>query len=170
MATVAGRDLKREVEGMPVDLIGEFSRRTQAIESLIAGQGGRVRDGPGPGSDQRGAGPHHWLAWGETRRAKTHRSLGEMTDEWTERARPWVGERPVIVGGDPVPDAADLPVLRSDDLTDDMLADVARAALCARSEIRSQRSPRPTSAPMWSASCTGCGSPEASGPRWPTGR
>ncbi len=82
----------------------------------------------------------HRVAWGETRRAKTHRSLGEMTDEWTARARPWVGDQPASWVAT-LCDRVDLPVLRSDDLTEEMLADVARAALHARSETRSVFTP-----------------------------
>jgi conjugative relaxase-like TrwC/TraI family protein len=140
MATVAGRDLKREVEGVPVDLIGEFSRRTQAIESLIAVKVAEFETARGRAPTNTELARIHRLAWGQTRRAKTHRSLREMTDEWTARARPWVGNQPAswvatLCG------RADLPVLRSDDLTDDMLADVARAALNARSESHSVFTP-----------------------------
>jgi conjugative relaxase-like TrwC/TraI family protein len=136
MATLAGRDLKREVEGVPPDLVAEFSRRTEAIEELIAR---KVRDfeaarGRPPTSGEMGA--MHRSAWGETRRSKVHRSLADMTDEWTVRAKPWVGDHPTswvsTLAG-----RSDLPALRSDDLSDEMLADVARSALQARSKTRS---------------------------------
>ena len=56
-----------------------------------------------------------------------------MSAEWVERAKPWVGEEPsswvASLAG-----RSDLPALRSDDLTDSMLRDLARAALAARSE------------------------------------
>lgn len=140
MPTVAGRDLKREVDGVPADLVGEFSQRTQAIESLIALKVAEFEAARGRRPTRVELGRIHRVAWGETRRAKTHRSLGEMTEDWTARARPWVGDQPgswvaTLCG------RVDLPVLRCDDLTDGMLADVARVALYARSQTRSVFTP-----------------------------
>ena len=55
-----------------------------------------------------------------------------MTNEWTEQARPWVGDQPTswlasLAG------RSDLPALRADDLTQAMLSDVARAGIAASS-------------------------------------
>ncbi|HZT66199.1 MAG TPA: MobF family relaxase [Acidimicrobiales bacterium] len=134
--TVAGRDVTREVEGTPVDLIAEFSRRTQAIEAVIARKTAEFASARGRKPTPVEAGRIHRAAWGETRRAKLHRSLAEMTEEWTERARPWVCDEPASWVAS-LAGRSDLPALRSDDLTDAMLDDVARAALARRSETRS---------------------------------
>jgi AAA domain len=75
----------------------------------------------------------HRAAWRETRPKKLHRPLPEMTAEWAERARPWVGEEPSAWVAS-LAGSGDLPALRADDLADAMLSDLARAALAARSE------------------------------------
>jgi hypothetical protein len=90
IATLAGRDLKREVEEVPVDLIDEFSRRTQAIENVIAIKVADFETARGRAPTSVELGRIQRAAWRETRRAKTHRSLREMTDEWSARAaRGW---------------------------------------------------------------------------------
>ena len=75
----------------------------------------------------------HRAAWRETRSKKAHRPLSEMTAEWVERARPWVGEEPTAWVAS-LAGRSDLPALRTNDLADAMLSDLARAALAARSE------------------------------------
>jgi hypothetical protein len=102
-------------------------------------------------------------AWRETRPKKAQHPLSEMTADWVERARPWVGEEPTSWVAS-LAGRSDLPALRSDDLTYPMLADLARAALLARSE-RSSVLRRRTPTPTWSASCTACSSPSVNGPR-----
>jgi conjugative relaxase-like TrwC/TraI family protein len=136
MRSVRGGDLKREIDGVAADLVAEFSRRTAAIESAKkrALANFRAEHGRAPNPSERRRIDR--AAWRQTRSAKEHRSLSEMTTEWTERARPWVGDEPVswvsTLAG-----RSDLPALRSDDLTDEMVADVAKAALWTRAEARS---------------------------------
>lgn len=133
MRTVGGGDFKREVEGVEPDLVAEFSRRRAAIEAAreravadFEAEHGR----PPKGSDWRRI---DRVAWRQSRPTKVHRSLSEMTAEWTERARPWVGDQPASWVSS-LAGRSDLPALRSDDLTDGMVADVARAAQWTRSE------------------------------------
>lgn len=133
MRTVGGRDFKREVDGVAPDLVAEFSRRRAAIlsatERAVAdfeADHGR----PPTGGEWRRI---DRAAWRQSRPAKVHRSLSEMTAEWAERARPWVGEEPTSWVSS-LAGRSDLPPLRSDDLTDEMVADVASAALWARAE------------------------------------
>ena len=130
---IAGRVAKREVEGVAPDLVAEFSRRTLAIEAVIADKAAELEAARGraPTSDELGV--IHRAAWRETRLKKVHRSVAEMTAEWAERARPWVGDEPTSWVAS-LAGRSDLPALRADDLTDAMLSDVARAALLARSE------------------------------------
>ncbi len=167
MRAIAGRVPKREVDGVAPDLVAEFSRRTKAIEGAIAKKASELEAGRGRPLTSQELGVVHRAAWRETRPKKLHRPLSEMTAEWAERAKPWMGEEPTswvasLVG------RSDLPALRSDDLTDAMLRDLAQAAL-ARGPSGARCSPRRTSTPTWSASCTGCCSPQVSGPRSPSG-
>ncbi len=130
---IAGRVAKREVDGVAPDLVAEFSRRTLVIEAAIATKAAELeaaRD-RAPTSDELGV--IHRSAWRETRLKKVHRTVAEMTAEWAERARPWVGDDPTSWVAS-LAGRSDLPVLRADDLTDAMVSDVARAALLARSE------------------------------------
>jgi conjugative relaxase-like TrwC/TraI family protein len=91
---VAGRATKREVEGVSPDMVAEFSRRTRAIEAVLAERAQAAGAERGKELTRRQLGALHGQAWRETRRKKAHRPLAEMTAEWAERARPWVGEDP----------------------------------------------------------------------------
>jgi conjugative relaxase-like TrwC/TraI family protein len=133
MRAIAGRVAKREVDGVAPDLVAEFSRRTKAIEEAITQKASEAEAVRGRPLTSQELGVLHRAAWRETRLKKSHRPLSEMTAEWVERARPWVGEEPTSWVAS-LAGRSDLPALRSDDLTDAMLGDVARAALFARSE------------------------------------
>jgi conjugative relaxase-like TrwC/TraI family protein len=130
---IAGRAVKREVDGVAPGLVAEFSQRTKAIEEAIAEMAAEAEAERGRPLTSRELGVVHRAAWRETRPAKAHRPLSEMTAEWLARAKPWVGEEPTSWAAG-LAGRSDLPALRSDDLTDAMLADLARAALAARSE------------------------------------
>jgi hypothetical protein len=133
MPAIAGRVAKREIDGVHPDLVAEFSRRTQAIEEAIAKKAAEAEAVRGRPLTSQELGVVHRAAWRETRPKKEHRPLSEMTADWLERARPWVGDEPASWVAS-LAGRSDLPALRSDDLTDAMLADLARAALVARSE------------------------------------
>jgi len=130
---IAGRVAKREVEGVAPDLVAEFSRRTLAIEAVITTKAAEFEAARGHAPTSAELGVLHRAAWRETRLKKAHRSVAEMTAEWAERARPWVGDEPTSWVAS-LAGRCDLPALRADDLSDAMLSDVARAALLARSE------------------------------------
>ncbi len=132
-SAIAGRVAKREIDGVPPDLVAEFSRRTRAIEELIAEKASEAEAVRGRPLTNNELGVLHRAAWRETRPKKAHRPLSEMTADWVERAKPWVGEEPTSWVAS-LAGRSDLPALRSDDLTDAMLRDLARAALLARSE------------------------------------
>ncbi len=137
---IAGRVAKREIEGVGPDLVAEFSRPTLAIEALITKKVAEAEKVKGRALSDDEMGVVHRQAWRETRQKKAHRSLAEMTGEWAERARPWVGDQPTSWVAS-LAGRSDLPVLRSDDLTQAVLADVARAAMAARSESTSVFTP-----------------------------
>ena len=133
MPAIAGRVAKREIDGVAPDLVAEFSRRTMAIEEAIAQKAADLeadRDRPLTSPE---LGVVHRSAWRETRPKKLHRPVSEMTAEWVGRAQPWVGKEPTSWVAS-LAGRSDLPALRSDDLTDAMLTDLAQAALAARSE------------------------------------
>jgi conjugative relaxase-like TrwC/TraI family protein len=130
---IAGRVAKREIDGVPPDLVAEFSRRTMAIEEVIAQKVSEQEADRGRPLTSNELGALHRSAWRETRPKKAHRPLSEMTADWVERAKPWVGEEPTSWVAS-LAGRSDLPALRSDDLTDAMLRDLARAALAARAD------------------------------------
>ena len=95
MRAMAGRVAKREVVGVAPELVAEFSRRTRAIEEVIAKKAAETEAARGRALTDNELGVVHRAAWRETRPKKLHRPLSEMTAEWAERARPWVGEDPL---------------------------------------------------------------------------
>jgi conjugative relaxase-like TrwC/TraI family protein len=133
---IAGRVAKREIEGVGPDLVTEFSRRTLAIEAVLTKKVDQAKAIKGRALSGDEMGVVHRQAWRETRQKKAHRSLAEMTGEWAERARASVGDQPTSWVAS-LAGRSDLPALRSDDLTEPMLADVARAAIATRSESTS---------------------------------
>jgi hypothetical protein len=70
-----------------------------------------------------------------TRQDKRHRSLACMSDEWRERAVPYVGVRPEAWVST-LRNRNDLPLLRGDELTDEMLGEVAELAVEWQAERR----------------------------------
>ena len=124
-----------EVTGVPDALLAEFSRRSSVIEDrkntlvtdFVAARGRQPTATEVIAIRQR--------ATIETRPRKTHRSLAELTSDWRERAIPYVGFEPESWVAT-LADRTDLRALRSDDLADEILADVARVALLKVSELR----------------------------------
>jgi conjugative relaxase-like TrwC/TraI family protein len=118
---------KHEMTGVPEHLIREFSQRRDMIEqhrerleSQFVAQHGRE-----PSKVERMR--LNQQANLATRQNKQHRSLADMSAEWRERAIPHVGERPEA-WVTTLRDRNDLPLLRADDLTDDILGEVADLA------------------------------------------
>ena len=71
----------------------------------------------------------------ETRPAKEHHSLGELTRGWRGRAERYIGDEPHSwVAG--LAGRNDLPLLRAGDLTDEILADAAGVAVQSVAERR----------------------------------
>ena len=124
-----------EVTGVPDALLAEFSRRTSAIEGrknvlvaeFVAARGRQPTTTEVIAIRQR--------ATIETRPEKTHRSLAELTGDWRERAIPYVGSEPESWVAT-LAHRSDLPPLRSDQIAEEMLADVARVSLQKVSDLR----------------------------------
>jgi len=126
---------KHEITGVPEALIREFSQRRRQIDAaedaLVAefeAAQGRL---PSP-VEKRHLAQQANL---QTRADKQHRSLAEMSAEWRQRAAGHVGARPEAWVTS-LRDRNDLPLLRADDLSDDMLAEAAALAVEWQGERR----------------------------------
>lgn len=128
--------IKAEVEGVPERLMEEFSQRTRDIEHGREKLLTQFRKTYGRDPNPIEFDSLNQQANQRTRASKEHRSLEELTGAWRERAEPYVGPEPAswvsTLAG-----RSDLPALRIGDLSDEMLADVARVALRRTSERRS---------------------------------
>lgn len=127
--------LRWEVAGVRDELLAEFSQRSSAIEDrkdALVAEFVKVR-----GRQPTGTEVIEIRRWStlETRPDKTHRSLEELTAAWRERATPFVGSLPESWVAS-LADRNDLPLLRSDDLADEILSDVAVVSLEKVSDMR----------------------------------
>jgi conjugative relaxase-like TrwC/TraI family protein len=124
-----------EVTGVPETLLAEFSQRAAAIEerkevlipAFVAAHGRHPTTVEIIKLRQR--------ATLETRPIKEHRPLGVMTEGWRPRAENYVGRDPQAwVAG--LSGRNDLPLLRSGDLADEILSDVAGVTIRKVAERR----------------------------------
>jgi len=135
-AATRGGMTKHEIAGVPATLMAEFSqrvamihaRRAVLIEEFTTVHGRE----PTPVEKVRLAQQANL----ETRPDKQHRSLAEMTEQWRERAAPYLDTDPVSFVTS-LKDRNDLPPLRADDLSDDMLGEVAALAAHSTAERHS---------------------------------
>jgi conjugative relaxase-like TrwC/TraI family protein len=126
---------KHEMTGVPEALIREFAQRRDMIEAWRAGlvaefvaSHGRQ---PTPVEKMR----LNQRANLATRQEKQHRSLAEMSEDWRDRAVKHVGQDPVAWVST-LHNRNDLPLLRADDLSEEMLAEVAELAVNWQAERR----------------------------------
>ena len=122
-----GGMVKTELAGVPDALMREFSQRREMIEEWRDGLVARFVTEHG-----REPSPVELMRLNQeanlaTRKDKQHRSLAEMTDDWRARAVEYVGDD-ITAWVSTLRDRNDLPVLRADDLADDILADAASVA------------------------------------------
>ena len=118
-----------EIAGVPEALMAEFSQRaeqidqwrTERVAAFVAAHGRQ----PTPVEQMR----IHQQGTLATRPGKTHRSLAELTDDWRQRADPHVRRDRQVAWVTGLKDRNDLPLLRTDDLRDPILADAAQAVL-----------------------------------------
>jgi conjugative relaxase-like TrwC/TraI family protein len=123
-----------EVTGVPEALMAEFSRRSEqvdrwraeAVEAFVAAHGRQ----PGPVEGMR----IRQAATIATRPAKSHRSLSELTEEWRDRAVRHVARERQVAWVASLAGRNDLPLLRSADLAEPILADAAEAVLAEVAE------------------------------------
>ena len=125
---------RHDVAGVPDELIEEFSQRSSQIEAakaLLVAQFARTH-GRQPTTDE--VLRLRQTATLTTRPDKQHRSLAEQTQQWRERARPFLaGDRgnagDTVAWADALRDRCSLPPIRNDDLASGLLRDAARIAL-----------------------------------------
>ncbi len=159
--------LRFEVTGVPEALMTEFSqraavieeRKTALVDDFAAAHGRQPTDVEVLRLRQR--------ATLETRPAKEHHSLGELTRRWRGRAERYIGDEPHSWVA-ALADRNDLPLLRAGDLADEILADAAGVAVQTWPSA-GPPSAGPTSWPRCTASSRGSASPRpTSGSRWPS--
>ena len=127
--------LRFEVTGVPEALMTEFSQRAAAIEDrknalvddFAAAHGRQPTSAEVLRLRQR--------ATLETRVAKEHHSLGELTRGWRGRAERYVGDDQCSWVA-ALADRNDLPLLHATDLADEILADTASVAVQTVAERR----------------------------------
>ncbi len=131
-----GGQLKVEIDGVGETLLAEFSQRRREIDAMedaltkaFTAEKGR---GPSPVEKRRLAQQANLSTRGE----KQHRSLAAMSEEWRERARPYVGDGEAWV--ETLKNRCDLlPAWRREELADVMLAEMAAVARERTAERRS---------------------------------
>ena len=123
--------LRFEVTGVPEALMAEFSQRSAAIEERKTVLIGEFVAAHGRQPTSVEVLDLRRRATLETRPAKEHHSLAEMTGGWRRRAEGYIGDDQVSwVAG--LADRNDLPLLHAGDLADGILADAAGVAVQTR--------------------------------------
>ena len=127
--------LRWEVTGVPEALMAEFSQRSVAIEERKTALIGEFVAAYGRQPTSVEVLDLRRRATLETRPAKEHHSLAEMTGSWRRRAESYIGDEQVSwVAG--LADRNDLPLLHAGDLADGILADAAGVAVQRVAERR----------------------------------
>ncbi len=127
--------LRYEVTGVPEALMAEFSSRSAAIEvrkdELVAAYASAHGHQPGDVAVLK----LRQQATLETRPAKEHRSLDELSGQWRDRAERYVGTEQTSWVAE-LAGRNDLPLLRDGDLADEILDDAAGVAVRTVAERR----------------------------------
>ena len=127
--------LRFEVTGVPEALMAEFSQRSAAIEERKTVLIGEFVAAYGRQPTSVEVLDLRRRATLETRPAKEHHSLADMTGGWRRRAEGYIGDDQVSwVAG--LADRNDLPLLHAGDLADGILADAAGVAVQRVAERR----------------------------------
>ena len=127
--------LRFEVTGVSEALMAEFSQRSAAIEERKTVLIGEFVAAYGCQPTSVEVLDLRRQATLETRPAKEHHTLAQMTSSWLQRAEGYVGnEQQSWVAG--LADHNDLPLLHAGDLADEILADVAGVAVQTVAERR----------------------------------
>ena len=118
---------KWEVAGVSKRLMDEFSQRTAAIVSAKDRLITQFEDDHGRAPTDVEVLKLRQTATLSTRRAKKGVGLGDLTEEWTARATPYLDDEPLAwvqeLGG------KDVPAFTSAEFEDEILLDIANAAL-----------------------------------------
>jgi conjugative relaxase-like TrwC/TraI family protein len=118
---------KWEVAGVAKRLMEEFSKRTTAIVSAKDRLIAQFEDDHGRAPTDVEVLKLRQTATLSTRRAKKGTGLGDLTEEWTARATPYLDDEPMAwvheLGG------RDVPAFTSAEFEDEILLDIANSAL-----------------------------------------
>jgi conjugative relaxase-like TrwC/TraI family protein len=118
---------KWEVAGVSKRLMDEFSQRTTAIVSAKDRLIAQFKEDHGRAPTDVEVLKLRQTATLSTRRAKKGVGLGDLTEEWTTRATPYLDDEPMAwvheLGG------RDVPAFTSAEFEDEILLDIANAAL-----------------------------------------
>ena len=132
-----GRSTAWEIAGVPQGLMDEFSSRTRDIEQVKE----RLVE---EYVAKHGRQPSSKVLWKirqqatlETRPAKAHYSLAELTARWRERATSHVGDDPVGWARRMLREAETEPLLRVDDLPAETIAELAEVVVAMVADRRS---------------------------------
>jgi conjugative relaxase-like TrwC/TraI family protein len=120
--------LRWEVSGVSEALMAEFSQRSVAIEKRKGALLGEFVAAYGRQPSTAQVLELRRRATLETRPAKEHHSLAEMTGGWRQRAEPYIGDESISWVGE-LANRNDLPLLRAGDLADGLLSDAAGVAV-----------------------------------------
>ncbi len=127
--------LRFEVTGVPEALMAEFSQRSVAIEERKTDLVSQFALAYGRQPTSVEVLELRRRATLETRQAKEHHSLAEMTESWRRRAESYIGGDQVSwVAG--LAERNDLPLLHAGDLADGILEDAAGVAVHRVAERR----------------------------------
>lgn len=118
---------KHEISAMPRELMAEFSKRKEMIETWRDGLVEQFEASYGRSPTQVELMHLNQQANLETRKAKEHHCLVELSEQWRGRAVPYLDADPVAFVMS-LKDRNDLPLLRADDLGEEMLGEVAALA------------------------------------------
>lgn len=129
--------LRYEISGVPETLMEEFSQRAEQVQQRTAELVDRFTSVHGRQPTSVEGIRLAQQATLETRPEKAHRSLADMSVDWSRRAQPYVGEDSHhFAWVASLRSRNDLPLLHSADLAEPILADAARAARDAVSSRR----------------------------------
>jgi conjugative relaxase-like TrwC/TraI family protein len=119
---------RHDVAGVPAGLIDDFSVRSQDIEAAKTDLVAEFVQAHGRHPSAAEVLRLRQQATLATRPDKQHCSLAQLTEQWRERARPFV-DGDTVAWTDTLRDRCDLPALRAATIDVEMLREIARVAL-----------------------------------------
>ena len=123
-----------EITGVPETLMAEFSRRSEQIAAHTAKLRQEFVAAHGRSATRVEDMRLHQVATIATRPDKAKHSLATLTDRWRDRAARHIASDDQVAFVSGLRDRNDLPLLREDDLGEEILADAAEAVIMTVAE------------------------------------